>query len=284
MENSNSEDLCGVVQNEECRIDDPASTSSSYRLFGRQASVHQMMGGGKAADVILWRRRRASFGILLVATFSWLLIERSGISFLSLCSDVLLILIVLLFLKANYAVLRKKQPKTLPELVLSEEMVNNAAASFRVKINYMLLMAHDITLGKDFRLFFKPDIFLHSRIYRYTGLSLVFYLLYDAVPFVDLLILEKAYNIAEKFILLLIFYTDALGIWSDQNPLIFLQFTIGKAGIILSITIPALYDKFEDHVDRFAGMIHRKFSKHYKIVDESLQSRLPRILAKEKDP
>lgn len=47
MENSNSEDLCGVEQNEECRINDPASTSSSYRLFGRQASVHQMMGGGK---------------------------------------------------------------------------------------------------------------------------------------------------------------------------------------------------------------------------------------------
>lgn len=43
----------------------------------------------------------------------------------------------------------------LPELVLSEEMVNNAAASFRVKINYALLVAHDITLGKDFRLFFK---------------------------------------------------------------------------------------------------------------------------------
>lgn len=38
---------------------------------------------------------------------------------------------------------------------MSEEMVNNAAASFRVKINYMLLMAHDITVGKDFRLFFK---------------------------------------------------------------------------------------------------------------------------------
>ncbi|KAK4403453.1 Reticulon-like protein B16 [Sesamum angolense] len=158
MENSNSEDLCGVVQNEECRIDDPASTSSSYRLFGRQASVHQMMGGGK---------------------------------------DVLLILIILLFLKANYAVFRKKQPKTLPELVLSEEMVNNAAASFRVKINYMLLMAHDITLGKDFRLFFKVVI--------------------------------------------------ALWLLSVIGSLISF-FTLAYIGIILSITIPALYDKFEDQI------------------------------------
>ncbi|XP_022861540.1 reticulon-like protein B16, partial [Olea europaea var. sylvestris] len=107
-----------------------------------------------AADVIMWRWRHVSSGIIIVATVAWVLIERSGLSFLSLCSDILLSLIVLLFLQANYAVFRKRQLQTLPELVLSEEMVNNAAASFRVKVNYMLLMAHDITLGKDFRHFF----------------------------------------------------------------------------------------------------------------------------------
>ncbi len=48
-----------------------------------------------------------------------------------------------------------RQPRPLPELVLSEEMVSNAAASFRVKVNNMLMIAHDITLGKDFRLFFQ---------------------------------------------------------------------------------------------------------------------------------
>ncbi|KAK6145620.1 hypothetical protein DH2020_022440 [Rehmannia glutinosa] len=233
MENSNSEDLCGIEPNAEGRADDPASTSSVYKLSGRQATVHQMVGGGKAADVILWRRRRVSCGIVVVATFSWLLIERSGISFLPLCSDVLLILVVLLFLRANYAVYRNKQLKTLPELVLSEEMVNNAAASFRVKVNYMLLMAHDITLGKDFRLFFKVVI--------------------------------------------------ALWLLSVIGSLISF-FTLTYIGTIISITIPALYDKFGDHIDRYVGMIHQKFSKHYKIVDESLHSRLPRTLTKDKDP
>lgn len=55
----------------------------------------------------------------------------------------------------------------LPELVLSEEMVNNAAASFRVKVNYMLLMAHDITLGKDFRLFFVVSDKLFDKFENY---------------------------------------------------------------------------------------------------------------------
>uniref|UniRef100_F6HC78 Reticulon-like protein n=1 Tax=Vitis vinifera TaxID=29760 RepID=F6HC78_VITVI len=138
-------------------VDGDASTSGGpgYRLFDRRSSIHQIMGGGKAADVLLWKRRRVSCGTIVVATVAWILFERSGLSFLSICSDVLLILIVVLFLRANYAAFRNKQLKSLPELELSEEMVNSVAGSFRVKINYLLLMAHDITLGKDFRLFFK---------------------------------------------------------------------------------------------------------------------------------
>lgn len=62
-----------------------------------------------------------------------------------------------------------------------------------------------------------------------------------------------------------------------------LAFSRLSAGVIISVTVPALYDKFEDQVDRWVGMIHRKFSRHYKIVDESLHSRLPRTLTREKD-
>lgn len=46
-----------------------------------------------------------------------------------------------------------RQLQPLPELVLSEEMVNDAAVSFRAKFNNILIMAHDITIGKDIRLF-----------------------------------------------------------------------------------------------------------------------------------
>ncbi|XP_068668851.1 reticulon-like protein B16 isoform X1 [Aristolochia californica] len=134
--------------------------ASCYRFFDRQRSIRQIMGGGKAADVILWKQWQISFGIIVVATVGWLLFEWSGISFLSICSDILLILVVIQFIRANGAALLNKQLQPLPELVLSEEMVNNSAASFRVKINYMLLMAHDITLGKDFRLFFKVVVCL----------------------------------------------------------------------------------------------------------------------------
>ncbi|KAK9283911.1 hypothetical protein L1049_012166 [Liquidambar formosana] len=232
----NSADICDNEGDRDARRDaccsSSSSTSPAYRLFHRQASIHQIMGGGKAADVLLWKWWYVSSGVIVVATVAWLVFERSGLSFLSICSDVLLILIVLLFLHANYTAFRDKQLRTIPELELSEEMVNSAAASFRVKINYVLLMAHDITLGKDFRLFFKVVICL--------------------------------------------WLLSVIGSY-------FSFFTLAYIGTIMCITVPVLYSKYEEHVDRYCGMIHQKFSKHYKIVDESVISRFPRSLSKDKD-
>ncbi|XVF81952.1 hypothetical protein PTKIN_Ptkin16aG0003500 [Pterospermum kingtungense] len=185
-----------------------------------------------AADILLWKQRHVSFGVIIVATVAWLLFERSGLPFLSICSDVLLILIVLMFVHANYAAYRNRQLQTLPELALSEEMVNNAAASFRVKINNLLLMAHDITLGKDFRLFFKVVISL--------------------------------------------WLLSAIGSYCSF-------FTLAYIGTILSVIVLAFYSRYEEQVDKCCGMIHRKFSQHYKIVDESMINRIPRSLSKDKD-
>lgn len=213
---------------------EPSSSTlgSGYRLFDRQRSIHQIIGGGKAADVILWKRRRISFTVIIVATIAWLVYERSGLSFLTISSDVLLILIVIRFVRANGAVLLNKQIRPLPELVLSEEMVNNVAASFRVKVNNVLLMAHDITLGKDFRLFFQ--------------------------------------------VVVLLWILSVVGSF-------FSFFTLAYIGTIAAITVPALYNKYEERVDRYAGLVHRKFSKHYKVVDENVIRRIPARISNDKD-
>ncbi|XP_026425423.1 reticulon-like protein B16 isoform X3 [Papaver somniferum] len=195
------QDPCNLESSGDARRDrilDPGTCSSSsntgYRLFDRQRTIHQIIGGGK---------------------------------------DVFLILIVYQFLRANYAAfVNNRQVPPLPELELSEELVNSAAASFRVKINHMLLMAHDITLGKDFRLFFKV--------------------------------------------------VACLWLLSVIGGL-FSFFTLAYIGTIVSITIPALYSRYDEHVDRYAGFLHQKFSKHYRTVDENVISRLPRSLSKDKD-
>jgi hypothetical protein len=51
-----------------------------------------------AADIILWKCRRATVGLIFGATIAWWLFEKSELSFLTICCDVLLILILVQFL------------------------------------------------------------------------------------------------------------------------------------------------------------------------------------------
>jgi len=54
-------------------------------------------------------------------------------------------------------------------------------------------------------------------------------------------------------------------------------------GTIVSITVPALYSKYEEDVDCCAGLVHEKFSRRYRIVDENVIRRLPRHFSEKKD-
>ncbi|OEL19267.1 Reticulon-like protein B16 [Dichanthelium oligosanthes] len=236
-------------------IEGSADPCSSGGAGGCRLSVHQIAGGGKAADIILWRRGRVTFGVIFGATMAWLLFEKSGLSFLTICCDIFLILIIVQFIRVKIAGLLNRQPRPLPELVLSEEMVSNAAASFRVKVNNMLMIAHDITLGKDFRLFFQ--------------VVLVLWLLSVIGNFCS--------SITLAYIGMFCTYhtSDSLMPYTFRN--------IQYQGTIALVTIPALYDKYQGHVDRYAGMVHRNISRHYKIVDENVISRLPRRFIRDKE-
>ena len=56
-----------------------------------------------AADVILWREKYISAGILISSTLAWILLEHSGYTLLSIISNVLLLLILTFFVWANAA-------------------------------------------------------------------------------------------------------------------------------------------------------------------------------------
>ncbi|XP_031276187.1 reticulon-like protein B9 [Pistacia vera] len=45
------------------------------RLFGRQRSVHAILGGGKVADILLWKNKTAAASLLIGMTVIWSLFE-----------------------------------------------------------------------------------------------------------------------------------------------------------------------------------------------------------------
>ncbi|KAL4606103.1 hypothetical protein ACB092_09G078700 [Castanea dentata] len=205
---------------------------SSDRLFSRQRTVHEILGGGFVADVILWRRKNLTVGILLVTLAVWLVFERSGYTLLSLVSSVFLLLIAILFSWAKSAAILNRPAPPLPELHLSEEMVNEVATFIRLRVNTLLSVSQDIALGKDSRLFFKVAAYLWL------------------ISFVGGL-------------------TDFL--------------TLGYTSLVVILTVPALYESFEDHIDKYVILAYKNLHQLYVKLNKEYVSRVQKwILEKKK--
>ncbi|XP_012832099.1 PREDICTED: reticulon-like protein B12 isoform X1 [Erythranthe guttata] len=134
---------------------------SSEKLSNRGREIHQILGGGLAvADVILWRQKNLTVGILVVALAVWVVFEISGYTLLSLFSSVFFLLFTILFLWAKSAAILNRPAPPLPHFHLSEETVNEAANTIRGHINVVLSVSEDIAHGRDSRMFVKVAISL----------------------------------------------------------------------------------------------------------------------------
>ncbi|PKI43396.1 reticulon-like protein B12 [Punica granatum] len=189
---------------------------TSDRFFCRQRTFHQILGGGLAADVILWRRKNVTLGILLGTLAAWVVFERSGYTLLSLVSSVLLLLTTILFLWAKSAALLNRPAPPLPDLHLSEDAANYLAALVRTHVNALLSAFQKIALGKDSMMFF-----------RVAGWLLLISIVGGLTDFL----------------------------------------TLGYTTLFLVLTIPALYEKNEELVDKCVGMCYCNLQQLYAKLD-----------------
>ncbi|KAA8520692.1 hypothetical protein F0562_015036 [Nyssa sinensis] len=132
----------------------PSSVKAKiYRLFGREKPVHHVLGGGKPADVFLWRNKKISAGVLGGATAIWVLFELMEYHLLPLVCHVFILLLALLFLWSNASTFIKKSPPHIPEFHLPEDPVLQVASALRIEINRALAVLRHIASGKDLKTF-----------------------------------------------------------------------------------------------------------------------------------
>ncbi|XP_071717168.1 reticulon-like protein B1 [Rutidosis leptorrhynchoides] len=127
--------------------------SKSNRLFGREKSVHQVFGGGKPADVFLWRNKKISAGVLGGATVLWVLFELLEYHLITLVSHILILVFAVLFLWSSVSKFINKSPPPIPEVKIPEAELLQVADSIRSEINYYLNILRDIASGRDFKKF-----------------------------------------------------------------------------------------------------------------------------------
>ncbi|KAH6796039.1 hypothetical protein C2S51_037025 [Perilla frutescens var. frutescens] len=115
-----------------------SSVSDKFnRLFGREKPVHHLLGGGKSADVMLWRNKKISASVLGGATVVWVLFEWLNYNFLSLSCFLLIFALLAQFLWTNASsILNLSSPP--PRLVLPEEVFANIGKLIGSEVNRCL--------------------------------------------------------------------------------------------------------------------------------------------------
>ncbi|CAN1178231.1 Reticulon-like protein B4 [Linum perenne] len=127
--------------------------SKIYRLFGREQPVHKVLGGGKPADVFLWRNKKISAGVLGGVTAAWVLFELLEYHLLTLVCHALILALAVLFLWSNASTFINKSPPHIPQVHIPEDAVLQFASALRIEINRGLAALRDIASGKDLKTF-----------------------------------------------------------------------------------------------------------------------------------
>ncbi|XP_020574950.1 reticulon-like protein B2 [Phalaenopsis equestris] len=174
-----------------------------YRLFGREKPVHQVLGGGKSADLFLWRNKKASAAVLGGATAIWVLFELMEYHLLTLVGHILILTLAILFLWSNAASFINKSPPNIPHVSIPEDLAVNIALSLRFEINRSIAALREIASGRDLKKFLAviAGLWVVSILGSYLNFLSLFYLVFvllHTVPIVYEKYEDKIDSFGEK--------------------------------------------------------------------------------------
>ncbi|XP_078428212.1 reticulon-like protein B1 [Wolffia australiana] len=196
-----------------------------WRFFGRETPVHSVLGGGKVADIVLWKNKKVTSGVLGVATAIWVLFELLEYHLLTLVSHLLIFILGSLFIWINFSTFINKSPPRIPEIHIPEDLTVDIARSLRVEINHAFSVLRDTASGKDIKKF----------LAAMAGLWV-------------LSIIGSCFNF------LTLFYF----------------------AFVLLLTVPIVYNKYEDKIDAFGEKATAEIKKQYAVFDEKVLSKIPK--------
>ncbi|KAL8511343.1 hypothetical protein ACS0TY_017949 [Phlomoides rotata] len=135
--------------------EDKSVTSQFNRLFGREKPVHHILGGGKSADVMLWRNKKISASVLTCATIVWVLFEWLNYHFLTLVCFFLVIGLLLQFVWTNASGMlnRGRSSSSVPRVVFPEEVFANIGNMIGSELNRGLCYMQDVACDGNLKHF-----------------------------------------------------------------------------------------------------------------------------------
>ncbi|KAG6480329.1 reticulon-like protein B2 [Zingiber officinale] len=166
-----------------------AASAKIYRLFGREKPLHTVLGGGKPADVFLWRNRKISASTLGAATAIWVLFELLEYHLLTLVGHVFILSLAIVFLWSNASTFISKSRPNIPEISIPEDPVVSVALSLGHQLNWLLASLREVALGRDLKKFLIiiGGLWLVSIIGNCVNFLTLFYIVFVALYTVPVL-------------------------------------------------------------------------------------------------
>ncbi|KAL6615832.1 hypothetical protein ACP70R_038102 [Stipagrostis hirtigluma subsp. patula] len=121
--------------------------------FHRHKSIHKLLGGGKVADILLWKDRKLSAGVLAGATLIWYLFDVVEYNIIPLLCQIATFAMLVIFIWSNAAPLLNIAPPRIPEVIISEHAFQQTAMTIHHKLAYTAAALYDIACGKDLKKF-----------------------------------------------------------------------------------------------------------------------------------
>ncbi|CAD5173415.1 reticulon-like protein B2 [Musa acuminata AAA Group] len=160
-----------------------------YRLFGREKPVHKVLGGGKPADVFLWRNKKVSASTFGAVTAIWVFFELMEYHLITLVCHGLILSLAIIFLWCNATTFISKSRPHVPEVSISEDLALNVVLSLRYVINRGLVALRDIASGRDLKKFLAAAaaLWVLSIIANCCSFLMLFYIAFVALYTVPVL-------------------------------------------------------------------------------------------------
>ncbi|KAH9722868.1 reticulon-like protein B9 [Citrus sinensis] len=200
------------------------------RLLGSQRPIHDILGGGKVADVLLWKNITVSASLLIGMTVIWFLFEVVEYNFVTLLCHISITSMLALFIWSKGAEFFNWKPPQIPEVILRESTFREVASTLRVRFNKILSKLLDVACGKD------PGLFI--------------------------------------LVIAILYIFSVIGTYFSFLNLLYL-------GFICILTVPFLYDRYDEHVDYIADREFRRMKKMFRRFNSQFLNKIPRGPVKE---
>ncbi|KAL1328477.1 hypothetical protein HN51_038322 [Arachis hypogaea] len=123
--------------------------TTQTKIFPHGKSIHEVLGGGKVADVLLWKDRNVSAAILVGITAIWFLFEVVEYNFVTLISHISITTMLVLYIWSTVADIFKWNGPKIPETILKDSFFEDLAFNLQRRFYQLLQVLFHISCGTD---------------------------------------------------------------------------------------------------------------------------------------